>query len=380
VVAPGGADEVQETAAGGPLARSAGSARVIRVRGPASPYDPTYHLLTRFDKIRAIVARERPDVLEIHSPYLAAAGALRARPGTYGIRTFQWHSDFIDTYAGVLEGLGGSFGRATSLLARPVASSLWSLVRNIAKRCDATLVASQWQVAKLAGHGVPRVVHRPFGIEREVFRKDARSDETRRELLALAGRAPVDDAFLLVAVGRFAIEKRWDVVIDAFLRVRERRDAVLVLVGDGPERARMKARVASSPHARDVVFRGFLKGREALAAVLATADALVHACPFETFGLSIAEAMSCGAPCVVPDEGGAAEMHDPGSGERYRAEDVDACAAAVLRLLARIEDEGDALRDRAAAAASKLPTVREQFEQQVAIYTDLLARRRDAAP
>ncbi len=368
-----------ETTAGGPLARSAGRARVIRIRGPASPYDPTYHLLTRFDKIRAIVERERPDVLEIHSPYLAAAGALRARPGTYGIRTFQWHSDFIDTYAGVLQAKAGLVGPATSLLTRPLASSLWSLVRNIAERCEATLVASQWQAAKLAGHGVPRVVLRPFGVEREVFREDARSFEARRELLALAGRDTRDDATpLLVAVGRFAIEKRWDIVIDAFLRVRSQRDAVLVLVGDGPERARMKARVDASPYARDVVFRGFVKGREELARVLASADALVHACPFETFGLSIAEAMSCGMPCVVPDEGGAAEMHDPASGERYRSEDVEACAAAVMRLLGRIEDGGDALRAAAAAAASKLPNVREQFEHQVALYTDLLRRSRGA--
>lgn len=141
----------------------------------------------------------------------------------------------------------------------------------------------------------------------------------------------------------------------------------------------MKARVDASPYARDVVFRGFVKGREELARVLASADALVHACPFETFGLSIAEAMSCGLPCVVPDEGGAAEMHDPASGEQYRAEDVDACAAAVMRLLGRIEGSGDALREAAARAAGKLPNVREQFEHQVALYTDLLARKRAAA-
>ena len=48
---------------------------------------------------------------------------------------------------------------------------------------------------------------------------------------------------IVVGVGRFAIEKRWDVVIDAFLRsARAARDAVLVLFGDGPERERMKAR------------------------------------------------------------------------------------------------------------------------------------------
>ncbi|MBX3210264.1 MAG: glycosyltransferase [Labilithrix sp.] len=388
VVAPGSHDDEQPGGREGVpnerrLARAAGSARVIRVSGPASPYDPSYHLLLNTRKIRDLVARERPDVLEIHSPYMAAVGALRADPKTYGIRTFQWHSDFIDTYGGVLE---DKLPRIPSPLVRTVTRPLWSLVRSIARRCDATLVASAWQVGKLTSHGVPNVVHRPFGIERDVFRPDARSFEARRELLALAGRDAADErTAVIVGVGRFAIEKRWDLVIDAFLRVRARgRDAVLVLFGDGPERERMKARArgeheAGSPNAGafadDVVLPGFSKDRAGLARSLASADALVHGCPFETFGLSIAEAMSCGLPAVVPDDGGAAEMHDPASGEQYPAGDAAACADALDRLLDRVATDGEAMRASAARAASRLPSVREQFEEQVALYAELLARR-----
>ena len=356
---------------------------MIRVGGPASPYDPTYHLLLRFDKIAAIVARERPDILEIHSPYLAALGALRANEAHFGVRTFQWHSDFIDTYAGVLEArlardlplLGpGVWSRGVGGATRP----LWSLVRGIARRCEATLVAADWQVSKLTGHGVPRVVRVPFGIEREVFRPDARSYESRRELLALASQdTRRDDALIFVGVGRFAIEKRWDIVIDAFLRLRERarqdgkRDMILVLIGDGPERERMTARAAGCP---DVVMPGFVKNREALARMLASADLLLHGCPFETFGLSIAEAMSCGLPTVVPDEGGASEIHVPDAGERYRALDAEACVHAAERLLSRLAKDGDAVRAAAVRAAGRMPNVRQQFEGQIALYEELLKR------
>ena len=354
---------------------------MIRIGGPASPYDPTYHLLLRFDKIAGIVARERPDVLEVHSPYLAALGAMRAKRAHFGVRTFQWHSDFIDTYAGVLEArlardlpmLGpAAWSRGVGGATRP----LWGLVRGIARRCDATLVAADWQVAKLAAHGVPRVVRVPFGIEREVFRPAARTYEARRDLLALASHDARDEnALVLVGVGRFAIEKRWDVVIDAFLRLRERdprRDVILVLFGDGPERERMMARAGGSP---DVVMPGFVKDRATLAGMLASADALVHGCPFETFGLSIAEAMSCGLPTVVPDEGGASEMHVPEAGERYRSLDVEACARATERLLGRIAKNGEAVRAAAVRAAGRLPNVVEQFEGQVALYEELLRLR-----
>lgn len=347
---------------------------MIRVRGPASPYDPTYHLLLNAHKIRQIVARERPDVLEIHSPYMAAASALSVPRSAYGVRTFQWHSDFIDTYAGVLEDKVPWIP-----FARRATRPLWSLVRAIAKRCDATLVASRWQRDKLEAHGVARLLLRPFGIERDVFRPEARSFEARRELLALAGRDTRDDATAIVlAIGRFAIEKRWDIAIDAFLRMRERggRDAILVVFGDGPERARMEARAAGSRFGKDVVFPGFVKGRETLARSLASADVMLHACPFETFGLSIAEAMACGLSPIVPDAGGAGEMHDPAAGESYAAGDTEACVVALERMLDRVAKDGEGVRAAAVAAAKRLPTVREQFAHQVALYDELLATRR----
>ena len=76
VVAPGGIAR-EESA----LAHLVGHARVIRVAGPAMPYDPTYHFLVRVDKIHAIFKAERPDILEIHSPYVAALAALTEHAG-----------------------------------------------------------------------------------------------------------------------------------------------------------------------------------------------------------------------------------------------------------------------------------------------------------
>lgn len=363
---------------------------MIRIGGPASPYDPTYHLLLRFDKIAEIVERERPDVLEIHSPYLAALGALRVRREAYGVRTFQWHSDFIDTYAGVLgarltsgatgAGLGAIAASAVQGGTRP----LWGLVRAIARRCDATLVAARWQVDKLVSHGVPRVHRVPFGVERRIFTPAARSYEGRRALLARVGRDASSEVPVLVGVGRFAIEKRWDVVLDAFFALTRTTDAVLILFGDGPERARMQARIEAHAAERgvtaagSVAMPGFEKDRAALARALASADVLVHGCPFETFGLSIAEALSCGLPVVVPDAGGAGEMYDPAAAEHYPALDVEAFARATERMLARVSEPAAATTVRAAAAAAvqRYPTVEGQFDAQLALYRDLLARAR----
>jgi alpha-1,6-mannosyltransferase len=315
------------------------------------------------DKVHALVERERPEVLEIHSPYVAAMSALSARRTWFGIRTFYWHSDFIDTYLRtMLE------RRVSSTSADVLLAPLWAAVRVIASRCDATLVAARWQVDKLRQHGVPRVVHVPFGVEHGEFSPSAASEARRRELLG-PGR---ERATLLVALGRFAVEKRWDVALDAFARVRQKRDAVLVIFGDGPERARMLAQARSIGIGEDVRLPGFTKNRHEMASALASADALLHACPFETFGLSIAEALACGLPVVVPDAGGAAELAEPGCSETFPAGDAEACARAVERLLAT--DRGS-VREAARRTARKVPGVLEQFERTMGLYEELLAKR-----
>src|SRR5262249_33606324 len=150
-------------------------------------------------------------------------------------------------------------------------------------------------------------------------------------------------------------EKRWDVVLDAFMRFQARRTATLVLFGDGPERAKMEERVRGRD---DVHFFGFDKDRARLASALASADVLIHGCPYETFGLGVAEAIASGLPAVLPDEGGAAEQAHGASCITYRSGDAEACAAAMEELLARPN-----LRDAAIDAAAMVPTVESHFRE-----------------
>jgi alpha-1,6-mannosyltransferase len=328
-------------------AAPAGSTSLLRIAGPALPYDRTYHLLGRFDKIRARLRAESPDVLEVHSPYLATGAVLAAGRGASRVRTAFWHADHIGTY------LEPWLGKN---LSRPL---FWA-VRPLLAPFDATFVGGLAQARKLRAIGVQNVEHVPFGVDGGTFHPQARTEAERRRLL---GDAPPGSA-LLVGVGRFAFEKRWDVVIDAFARVRARRPAVLVLFGDGPERAKIERRAPPGVH-----FAGFQTDRARLAAALASADALIHGCARETFGLSVAEAVACGLPVVVPDAGGAPESADPSCSQLYAREDPDACAAAILRLLA--QDPGD-LRARAIKASGRVPTAAAHIQQVLSLYDALL--------
>jgi alpha-1,6-mannosyltransferase len=323
-----------------------GRSTLLQFAGPALPYDTTYHLLGRFDKIRTRLRAESPDVIEAHSPYLATGAVVAAGRGASRVRTAFWHADHIGTY---LEPWLGS-------LSRPL---FWA-VRALLAPFDATFVGGLAQARKLRAVGVKNVEHVPFGVDGATFHPGARSATERRRLL---GDAP-PDAALLVGVGRFAFEKRWDVVIDALARVRERRPAVLVLFGDGPERSRLERRAPPGVH-----FAGFQTDRARLAAAMASADVLVHGCGRETFGLSVAEAVACGLPVVVPDAGGAAESADPSCGQLYASDDAHACATAILRLLARDPAE---LRTRAIEASGRVATAAGHIRQVLSVYDALL--------
>jgi alpha-1,6-mannosyltransferase len=74
-------------------------------------------------------------------------------------------------------------------------------------------------------------------------------------------------------------------------------DAVLVVAGDGPLRARLErtARRKWLP----VTFAGFVPDPKNLGALLASADVVVAPGPVETFGLAALEALACGTPVVV---------------------------------------------------------------------------------
>lgn len=356
-----------------PPANAGGGSSILHVGGPALPYDPTYHLLWRLGRVRKLVGRIRPDVLEIHSPYLAAAGAMAVPAAHFGIRTFVWHADFIDTYlrGGLERSVMGLPGRPkATTAARAVDAAvepLWAWVRTIAASCSATFAASRFQADKLKAHGVVRVELVPFGVEKAIFRPDQRDESLRRERLG-ERHGP-----LVVAIGRFAVEKRWDVIMEAFDRIAlAKPGAKLLVFGDGPERARIETWAKARG---DVELVGFLRGRAPLARLLASSDLLLHACPFETFGLGVAEAIASGLPAVVPDRGGAAELARGESVVTYPSLDAAAAAASALALLER---PSNALRSAAADTAAKVHSMEDHFKALFERYEALLTAAKTA--
>jgi alpha-1,6-mannosyltransferase len=334
------------------------------------PYDASYHLLYRVDKVRAIVRRERPDVLEIHSPYVAAVAALGCPRSSYGVRTFVWHSDFVDTYRAVFERRAPWAGPAFAA----VSSRLWAWARHIAQGCGRTFVASAFLAEKLRAHGLPRVECLPFGVDKTLFSPALRTADARAALSARWGIAP--EVPLVALIGRFAVEKHTDLTLRAFARVLRRATPRphLIAYGDGPERAALEALVGRDPLlARHVHFAGFETSRVRLARDLANVDVLLHACPYETFGLGVAEALATGVGAVLPNAGGTATWTALPSVASYPPLDEHALTEGALAQLARTPEHR---RSAGEATRAAIASERDHFVALCDQYEDLLARHR----
>ena len=139
--------------------------------------------------------------------------------------------------------------------------------------------------------------------------------------VACSRLSTADEGYYLVAT-RLLAYKRVDLAIAACKRLGRE----LVVVGDGPERARLE-RIAG-PHTR---FEGHVE-RHRLDHLLASCHALITP-GIEDFGIMTVEAMAAGKPVIAFASGGALEtVIDGGTGILFEPATAEALASAIERL------------------------------------------------
>jgi glycosyltransferase involved in cell wall biosynthesis len=191
----------------------------------------------------------------------------------------------------------------------------------------------------------------------------------------LAASENADRAQTLVTVGHLVARKRQADVIAAMPALRQRhRGLRYVIVGEGPERGRLRALAGSLGVADAVDFRGQLEHARATA-IARAASVFVLPSVEEAFGVAYIEAMAGGVPAVgCLGEDGPEEIAAAGAGITLVAPgDVGALTARIDELL----------RDRGAREALGLAardTVQRAFTWEacgratVAAYREALVR------
>ena len=160
--------------------------------------------------------------------------------------------------------------------------------------------------------------------------------------------------FIIVSVGRLVKIKGFDLILQSFkkfsdsLRENNNEPAVLMIVGDGPEKKKLQEMVTHFDFDRnEVIFTGWLQKYE-INEIYNAASCYISA-SFEGGGAVVAEAMSYGLPIVCFDGYGASSIVDESCSIKVRSnsrkEDIEEFVIALHRLygdkyLAKLLGEG----------------------------------------
>jgi glycosyltransferase involved in cell wall biosynthesis len=178
-----------------------------------------------------------------------------------------------------------------------------------------------------------------------------------------AGLDLPEGARVLLAICRLVPQKGVDVAVAALARVRsEHPDAVLVVLGEGPERPRLEGEGV------------YLPGRVGdVGAWLRRADLLVHPVRWEGFGLALLEAMLAGLPVVASRVSSVPEIvRDGQTGLLVAPDDPAALAEAAKRLLGDPDlarSYGEAGRERARSEFSVERMARNTLDVYSKLYS-----------
>lgn len=280
-----------------------GRTRVVRTAAVPLPGYQSIPVGLPTTATHAELAAFAPDVVHVGGPVALGAWGLSAarRLGVPSVALYQTDFPrFARHYkVGAAEGIA------------------WRWLRRIHSMAELTLAPSSAAAWDLRRNGVPRVSLWGRGVDLERFHPDRRDEDLRRRL------APGGEQ-LVGYIGRLAPEK--DVAL--LQGLRGVRGVRLVVVGDGPDRARLQRRLP------DAVFTGY-KGGVELARLFASLDVFVHTGAHETFCQTIQESLASGVPVVAPAVGGPLDLVQHGrNGLLYKARDRRALRQAVTRITA----------------------------------------------
>lgn len=239
--------------------------------------------------------------------------------------------------------------------------------RMICASCDAVIAPTPKISRLLAGYGVHcpvRII--PTGLDLQRFAVP--QDDELRKQLGLPPKA--ENKTVLLSLGRLAKEKNTAELIDA---MRKLLDAVLLIVGDGPERAALEQQAQSLGVADRVIFAGAVPPTE-VPRYYALGDVFVSASTSEAQGLTYIEAMAAGLPLLCRADPCLDTLVREGkTGWAYHTPAELTARAAALPKGAQLA----AMRQNARRAVQ--PYTKEQFGLEVArFYAAALGRKHTA--
>tara|TARA_B110000114_G_C15093953_1_gene400185 strand:- start:127 stop:1266 length:1140 start_codon:yes stop_codon:yes gene_type:complete len=256
--------------------------------------------LTRKLIDKYILLNGRPDVIHAHNSFYAGIAANDAYVKKHIKYVITEHdSDFLE---------GNFTKKKKSLIAKVYSDSLQ--VISVSKALKRAMNSISPHVNILV---IPNIVNTDYFIPKE------------------EGAAPAALTFL--AIGNLTENKNHKLIINAFFNISQLYDNTrLVICGEGPEKQNLLNLVKKYNLEDKVEVKGFLR-KDKILHELQNSSCLVHASNYETFGVVLIEALSCGLPVVSTKSGGPDDIFVKGMGYLISINNLEELVKALLHFI-----------------------------------------------
>lgn len=318
-----------------------------------------YRFMWRRSQIAPILAKYKPDIIEVGSPYILPSAvrraAKKASPNSK-LLSF-WHADFPVTYVG--RPMAKKFGRTIGTFCRKVA--FWYAHQEF-KGYSCIQASSKEVMSRLRKNNLPDARWIPLGCDINVFKP-----ENRDEALASELKAGEPNRLTMFFPHRHCREKGIDLLLDAYDSLSQKlgHEPAIIFAGTGPKLPLVMEAAKKYKHIRYI---GFVKSSEEMARYYASVDIGLALSGWETFGLSILESMASGNAQVGAATGASFEhVSSSGAGTIIQERTPEALTNAIVDLYqSDISDKKKKAREYAEKFSWK-----NSFTRQLNLYREL---------
>ncbi|NLB64199.1 MAG: glycosyltransferase family 1 protein [Fibrobacter sp.] len=256
-----------------------------------------YRFIWRPDVLYRLLKKHQPDIIEVGSPYWlpTAVQMARAFASPKSKLVGFWHADFPVTY------VRRAFLPKFQILSSGAESAAWLYARWEFRSYNSILVSSKLVQQRMEKRGLSPTQYLPLGVDADLFHPDKKDDS-----LVQKYKAGLPERLTMFFPHRLSEEKGLLTLLEAYPMLCKllNHEPAIIFAGQGNYEDLLKSATQKHEH---IHFLGFIEDKDEMARLTASFEMGLAMSGWETFGLSILEAMASGQVLVGADTGAALE-------------------------------------------------------------------------
>ncbi len=251
------------------------------------------------------------DLIHVHHPFaIGSTAAYLSRkyrvPMVFTYHTrYEQYLHYANPFSGLLKGRKNGFGEAHgTFMDKAKEAAVAAYLRHFAKNCRHVFAPTQGIKTVLEDFHCPASVSiLPTGLPETNFLRDPKAAQRIRS------RYCGDKKYLFCTVARLAKEKNLDFLLEALALFQYEKGPCFtwMVIGEGPEKARLMQKARRLALDDAVVFVGNVNNRE-IPFYCQASDVFLFSSLSETQGIVLLEAMAAGLPVVAVKASGVEDI------------------------------------------------------------------------